>query len=145
MDIEKIYQVFPDQDSCIEYLEKLRWGDEAQCPYCKSFNCSSMPKESRHHCNNCNTSFSVTVGSIFHKTKLDLQKWFIGILLIVNSKKNISARQLASDLKINKNTASYMRLRIMRAMIEDRGFIKGFIEMNEIFFASKPRSDSTDG
>jgi transposase-like protein len=31
-------------------------------------------KQQRYHCNNCNTSYSVTVGTIFHDTKLDLQK-----------------------------------------------------------------------
>ena len=122
----------------IEYLEKLRWKDKPKCPYCKSDNATPMPKEKRHHCNNCNTSYSVTVGTIFHKTKLDFQKWFLAITLIINAKKGISARQLARNLKVNKNTAWYMGMRIRRAMIEQRELMNGFIEMDETYVGGKP-------
>lgn len=100
-----------------------------------------MPHEHRYHCNNCNTSFSVTVGTIFHKTKLDLQKWFLGISLILNAKKGISARQLARDLDVNKNTAWYMGMRIRRAMIEQRELMNGFVEMDETYVGGKPRKE----
>ena len=139
MDILKIYQQFPTQDSCIEYLEKIRWNHNPQCPYCKSHNFTSMPRENRYHCNNCNTSYSVTVGTIFHKTKLDLQKWFFAISLIINAMKRISARQLARDLDVNKNTAWYMGMRIRRAMIEDRELMNGFVEIDETYMSGKPR------
>jgi len=142
MNIIDIYKTFPTQDECIEYLEKLRWKNKPTCPYCKSKNSTLMPKEKRHHCNNCNTSYSVTVGTIFHKTKLDLQKWFLAITLILNAKKGISARQLARDLDVNKNTAWYMGMRIKRAMIEQRELMNGFIEMDETYIGGKPRKTS---
>ena len=72
-------------------------------------------------------------------TKLDLQKWFLGISLILNAKKGISARQLARDLLVNKNTAWYMAMRIRRAMIEDRELMSGFVEMDETYIGGKPR------
>lgn len=139
MDIVKIYKTFPTQDDCIAYLEKIHWNSKPQCPYCKSFNATPMPKEHRYHCNNCNTSYSVTVGTIFHKTKLDLQKWFLGISLMLNAKKGISARQLARDLDVNKNTAWYMGMRIRRAMVEQRELMNGFVEMDETYVGGKPR------
>ncbi len=40
-------------------------------------------------CQDCNKSFSVTVGTIFHNTKLDLRKWFWIISLMINAKKGI--------------------------------------------------------
>jgi transposase-like protein len=139
MDIIKIYELFPNQQECLEYLEKTRWNDKPICPYCQSSNTTSMPKEFRHHCNTCNTSFSVTVRTIFHKTKLDLQKWFLAISLILNAKKDISARQLARDLNVDKNTAWYMAMRIRRAMIEQRELINGFVGMDETYIGGKPR------
>ena len=131
--------MFTTQDSCIEYLEILRWNKKPICPYCKSNNSTPMPNEKRHHCNNCNTSFSVTVGTIFHKTKLDLQKWFLAITLILNAKKGISARQLSRDLNVNKNTAWYMGMRIRRAIIEQKELMNGFIEIDETYVGGKPR------
>jgi hypothetical protein len=57
----------------------------------------------------------------------------------LNAKKGISARQLASDLDVNKNTAWYMSMRIRRAMIEQRELMNGFIEMDETYVGGKPR------
>ena len=139
MNIIDIYKTFPTQNECIKYLEKLRWKNKPICPYCNSDNSTPRPKEKRHNCNNCNTSYSVTVRTIFHKTKLDLQKWFLAIALILTAKKGISARQLARDLGVNKNTAWYMGMRIRRAMIEQRELMNGFIEMDETYVGGKPR------
>ncbi|MYG09650.1 MAG: transposase, partial [Rhodobacteraceae bacterium] len=36
MNLISIYQKFPDQEACIEHLERLRWADKPQCPHCKS-------------------------------------------------------------------------------------------------------------
>jgi transposase-like protein len=101
-----------------------------------------MPKEKRYHCNNCNTSYSVTVGTIFHKTHLDLQKWFLAISLILNAKKGMSARQLARDLEVNRNTAWYMGMRIRKAMFEDKDLLQGIVEMDETYIGGKPRKGS---
>lgn len=134
--------MFPTQEDCLEYLEKIRWKGNPTCPYCKSTNSTPAPKEHRHHCNNCNTSYSVTVGTIFHKTHLDFQVWFLAISLILNAKKGISARQLARDLDINKNTAWYMGMRIRKAMNErwHRELLQGVIEMDETYIGGKAKN-----
>lgn len=141
MNIIQVYKRFPTQESCLEYLENIRWEGKPTCPYCQSKNSTLMPKENRYHCNNCNTSYSVTVGTIFHKTHLDLQKWFLAVSLILNAKKGISARQLGRDLEINKNTAWYMAMRIRKAMCErwHRELLQGIIEMDETYIGGKPR------
>ena len=144
MNIVNIYEHFPAEQDCLKYLEKLKWGDTPRCPYCSSENSSPMPKEHRHHCNTCNTSYSVTVGTIFHKSKVDLRKWFLAISIILNAKKGISSRQLARDIGVNKNTAWYMGMRIRRAMLEDRELMNGFIEMDETFIGGK-RTRNPDG
>jgi len=102
-----------------------------------------MKKELRHHCNTCNTTFSVTVGTIFHKTKMDLQKWFVAISLILNAKKGISARQLARDIEVNKDTAWYVEMRVRRAMNEQGEFLTGIVEMDETYIGGKPRKFAT--
>ncbi|WP_363320985.1 IS1595 family transposase [Desulfobacula sp.] len=95
MNIVKIYETYPTKDDCIKHIERFRWGDTPICSYCKSPKTTPVPKEKRHHCNNCNTSFSVTVGTIFHHTRLPLQKWFLAIAIILDVRKGLSARQLA--------------------------------------------------
>jgi transposase-like protein len=118
MNLIEIFELYPDQGSCIEHLEQVRWHGKAICPYCQSPKNTSLPEEKRHHCNTCNTSFSVTVGTIFHHTRLPLQKWFLAVTLILNAQKGISSRQLARDLKVNKDTAWRISMKICEAMSE---------------------------
>lgn len=144
MNIIEIYKRFPTEEDCIKYLEFVRWNYEPKCTYCQSKNVTTLSKENRHHCNNCNTSFSVTVGTIFHHTHLPLQKWFLAITLILNAKKGIAARQLARDLEVNKNTAWYLGMRIRKAMLQsdERKILTGIVEMDECFIGGKLRKGS---
>jgi len=141
MNIVSIYRTFPTEESCIARLEAVRWKGKPVCPYCKSDRVTSVSKQHRHHCNACNTSFSVTVGTIFHHTHLDLQKWFLALSLILNAKKGIAARQLSCDLQVTKNTAWYLAMRIRRAMeqSEERNLLTGIVEMDETYIGGKPR------
>lgn len=141
MDIIEVFTKFPKQEDCLEYLEKVRWPKQPACPYCKSENFSAMPKEHRYHCNKCNASYSVTVGTIFHKTHLALQKWFLAVTIILNAKKGVSARQLARDLKVNRNTAwrISMQIRIAMTQSEQRDLLSGVVEMDETYIGGKPR------
>lgn len=118
MNLVEIFKQFPTQKECIDYLENLKWKGEPTCPYCKSKKHHSYPSEFRHYCHNCKTSYRVTIGTIFHDTRLPLQKWFLAICLILNAKKGISSRQLARDLDVNKDTAWSMQMRVRKAMVE---------------------------
>ncbi len=139
MNIIAIYKKFPTEADCISHIERVRWHGKPVCPYCKSMRTSPMPSESRHHCNGCNTTFSVTVDTIFHHAHLPLQKWFLAISLVLNAKKGISARQLGRDLEVNKNTAWFMGMRIRNAMFEQGEMLKGIVEMDETYIGGKPR------
>jgi transposase-like protein len=142
VNIIQIYKQFPTEDACIDHLEKVRWNGTPKCPYCGSVNSTPMKNERRHHCNACNTTYSVTVGTIFHRTHLDLQKWFLAIALILNAKKGMSARQLARDIEVHRNTAWSMGMRIRKAMTEDRQLLEGVVEMDECYIGGKPRKGS---
>lgn len=142
MNIVSIYKQFPTEADCLAHLESIKWPNgKPACPYCNSTKTTPLPKEYRHHCNNCNTTFSVIVGTIFHHTHLPLQKWFLAISLILNAKKGIAARQLARDLEVNKNTAWYLAMRIRKAMVEtkQRELLQGIVEMDETYIGGKPR------
>jgi len=149
MNIVKIYELFPTNNDCIAHVEKVRWGDTPTCPYCKSTNQTPLKSEKkRYHCNNCNTSFSVTVGTIFHHTHLPLQKWFVAISIVINAKKGLSARQLGRDLNVNKDTAWRMAMKIRDAMsqIKQLELLTGIVEADETYIGGKPRKgNSTKG
>ncbi len=141
MNIVKIYKRFPAESDCISHLEKVRWKGKPVCPYCQSERTTAAPEEHRHHCNNCNTTFSVTVGTIFHHTHLPLQKWLLAVSIVLNAKKGLSSRQLARDLDVNKNTGWRMGMQIRKAMAEreKRELLSGIVEMDETYIGGKPR------
>jgi transposase-like protein len=87
-------------------LEKIRWNGEPTCPYCGSKKYRKLKDEQRYQCNECYTSYSVTVNTIFHQTHVPLDKWFIALPLILEDK--ISVRELAKEINISKNTAERM-------------------------------------
>lgn len=139
MNIIQIFNKFPTQESCLEHLDQIRWNGNPRCPYCESENQTPLKDEHRYHCNNCNTSFSVTVGTIFHHTHLPLQKWFLAVTLMLNAKKGLSARQLARDLEVNKNTAWRITMKVREAMAYQGELLKGIVEMDETYVGGKPR------
>ena len=103
---------------CLDLLESIRWNGQPICPYCDSERVTAAPRERRHRCNNCNTTFSATVGTIFHRTHLPLPKWFAAISLNLDARRPISARHLAQQIGMDKNTAWRIGRRIHAAMLE---------------------------
>lgn len=73
-----------------------------------------MPYEYRYHCKHCRSSYSVTVRTLFHKSRVDLQKWFFAM-----NQSNASVRQLANEIGVTKDTASFMIYRIKKAYREN--------------------------
>ncbi len=116
-------------EDCLALLEEIRWGGVPQCPYCESKKSRKLKNEQRYQCNECFTSYSVTVGTLFHQTYVDLEKWFMAIHIVLNSKDTISGRQLAKKIEVNKNTACSMVKRIRKAIIEEPELLKKLIEI----------------
>jgi len=144
MNIIEIYKKFPTQESCIAHLEQVKWNNEPVCPYCKSTNQTPEKTTHRYHCNNCNTAYSVTVGTIFHHTHLDLQKWFLAISLVLNAKKGYSARQLSRDIDVTKDTAWRILMQIRKAFVDDKEMLDGIVEADETFIGGKNKNRHAD-
>ena len=94
----------------------------------------------RWNCHECLASYNVLSGTIFEKTRIPLQKWFLGIALMVNAKKSLSSYQIARDCDLTQPTALYMQQRIRAAMAADQAsMLQGIVEADETFVGGKPR------
>lgn len=147
MNIIQIFKQFPAQKDCIDFLEQRRWGDKPVCVYCGSINTNPLNQEGRfrHHCNGCRSTFSVTVGTIFHGTHIPLQKWFLLISLMQNAKKGLSSCQAARDIEINQGTTWSMMHRIRKSNKDYGKLLEGIIEMDETYVGGKPRKENRKG
>ena len=63
------------------------------------------------------------VGTMFHKTRVSLIKWFTAIWLMEESARDPSSRELASLIDVDKNTACYMAMRIRRARLKETALL----------------------
>lgn len=143
MELIEITKKLNTQRRCIHYLEQLRWHGKIHCVYCKSSKITCVNKELRHHCNSCNKSFSVLVGTIFEASNLPLSKWFVAISLVMNAKKGISSRQLARHIEVTKDTAWYLQKRLREAMKEgDKKLLKGLVEADETYIGGNAKNRS---
>ena len=145
MNLIEVMERFPDQESCIEHLERIRWRGTPVCPHCehkvvKRKKESGVGRVGRWHCKGCGASFKVTHGTVFHGTKIPLQKWFLAISLTVNAKKGLSSCQLERDLDLNQKTAWYILTRIRSEMTKKGNLLlQGIIEADETYIGGKPR------
>jgi len=136
---------FGTDEKCRATLERLRWADGVQCPRCKGMKHTAMTSRGQYDCLTCGYQFSVTSGTIFHDTHLPLRKWFMAILLTVESKKGVSANQVKRILGLGSyKTAWYLCHRIRAAMTElDPKKLNGTVEVDETFVGGKGRGQST--
>jgi transposase-like protein len=112
MKLRDIYKKFPTQNDCLSCLEEIRWASIPVCPTCGLTKFSPLKEKHKYHCNLCNRTFTVTAKTIFHKTKIDLQKWFYAIDVTINPALDLSARELAEQIEVTKDTAWAMQKKI---------------------------------
>ncbi len=118
--------IFTDADKAREHLEAQRWPEGPYCPHCGNIDQArirSMKGKAHrpglYNCRECRKQFSVTVGTVFERTKVPLNKWLMATYLLSASKKGMSAHQLHRTLGVTYKTAWFMFHRIREAMRVD--------------------------
>jgi len=139
--------IFTDKEAARLHLEHTRWPDGATCPHCGSFNVKELTGKSHRaglrQCNEkeCRKQFTVTVGTVFERSKVPLNKWLLATHLLTASKKGMSAHQIHRMLGVTYKTAWFMCHRIREAMVDDNppplGGKDKVIEADETYIGNK--------
>ncbi len=135
--------IFTDKDAAREYLERTRWAGEPYCPHCGGVDRIKKLEGKSHRpglfqCGDCRKQFTVTVGTVFERSKVPLNKWLLATFLMASSKKGISAHQLHRSIGVTYKTAWFMFHRIREAMRDGdfgppMGGGGGVVEVDETF------------
>ncbi len=93
-------------------------------------------------CNACREQFTVTVGTVFERSKIALRKWLMALYLLNSSKKGISSHQIHRTLDVSYKTAWFMTHRIRKAMeagdnLPPMGGEGATVEIDETFIGQK--------
>jgi transposase-like protein len=132
---------FGSDSACREYLESLRWPGGFRCPNCGSARTTPTGREGLHQCADCRQQTTVTVGTIFERTKLPLHVWFHAMWLVTSQKTGASALNLQSQLGLSRyETVWTMLHKLRRAMVRPgREFLAGTVEVDETFVGGREK------
>lgn len=139
--LTQLFDTFKDEETCKKYLEKQRWGDTPACPFCGSLKVYRTTRGFKCGEKQCYKKFSVTVGTIFENSKVNLRTWFAAMYLIASHKKGISSLQLHRDLGITQKTAWFILHRIREALREKNSpLLNDVVEIDETFVGGKNKN-----
>jgi transposase-like protein len=146
--------IFHDDNAARAYMEAQRWPTGAVCPHCGCIEKCKRLEGSKHRpglfqCGDCRQQFTVTVGTVFERSKVSLSKWMLATHLMASSKKGMSAHQLHRSIGVTYKTAWFMWHRIREAMREGvmspMGGNGGVVEADETFIGKDPISPKKEG
>ncbi len=138
VDYPRTYQQFlawfPDDQSCVDYLERVRWSDGFACPACDHDRFWRTGNRLRM-CARCGRKTSVMAGTIFHRSHTPLTTWFAAIWFVMSQKNGISALGLQRVLGFGSYETAWAWLhKLRRAMVRpERERLRGVVELDEVY------------
>ncbi len=130
---------FPDEAACWKALRQVRWPHGFRCPRCSHRRSYPIAKRRLEQCQRCRYQASVTAGTVFHKTRVPLRIWFLGIFFLARHKQGISALQFQRDTGLGSYQTAWTLLHKLRSALwhrpEDR--LRGWVEADETYVGSK--------
>jgi transposase-like protein len=146
--------IFRDEAKAREWLEARVWPNGPVCAHCGAPSDQVTKLEGEKHrpglyqCNECRDQFTVTVGTVFERSKLPLTKWLMALFLMTASKKGISAHQVSRMLKISYKSTWFMMHRLREAMrpafAPVMGGEGGTVEMDTSFIGGLEKNKHAD-
>lgn len=141
--------VFQDADQAREWLEAHLWAEGPVCPFCGTVNAATAVKTrpGLYQCNTteCRKQFTVTVGTLFERSHIPLNKWLLVAFLISSSKKGMSAHQIHRMIGVSYKSTWFMMHRIREAMREGKipggmGGQNQVVEVDETYVGGKAKN-----
>lgn len=133
---------FSSEEKCLEYLFKVRWPEGFRCPRC-NHDCYYRPYlRGLYECKSCRYQASVTAGTVFHRTKVPLRKWFWLIYRMAISRTGVSIAEMGRELGIRDYKTIWVMAHKIRGAMGQRDSmyrLAGLVEMDESFFGPKSR------
>lgn len=133
---------FSTEEACLDQLFRLRWPESYRCPRCGHTQYCFHSTRKLYQCSKCKYQVSATAGTIFHKTRTPLVKWFWMIFMMTHQKSGVSMLSLQRMLGIpSYKTVWTMGHKIRKAMADrDAPYqLAGIVEMDETFLGPQKR------
>ncbi len=115
--VQQFFRRFPDDDTCLDHLMMVRYGETADCPKCgKHAKFHRLRKEPAYSCQWCGHHIHPMKGTPFERTRTPLQKWFYAMYLFTTTRHGVPAKELQRQLSVTYKTAWRMGHEIRKYM-----------------------------
>ncbi len=140
---------FHDADQARIWLERELWPQGPICPHCGVIDQATALQGKAHRpgvykCNACREQFTITVGTLYERSKIPLHKWLAATHLIVASKKGMSALQISRMLDVSYKSTWFMCMRIRESLRETSPSPLGgegkVVEADETYIGGKDKN-----
>jgi len=132
---------FGDPVACAQWLAHARWPDGFCCPACGQRRAVFIATRLLHQCSACRRQTSLTAGTLFHKSRIPLHKWFWALYRLAQDKKGCSALLLSKELDVCYPTAWLMAHKIRQAMLagSSRRLLRHVVELDDAYLGGVRR------
>lgn len=153
LNLKEIMKHFSTGGKARAYLESIRWPDGPACVHCGGTekiytikaNKAKKIREGLYECGDCHEQFTVTLGTIFERSKVPLNKWLVAWYLLCSSKKGFSAAQLHRSLGLGSYRTAWFMMHRIRFALADPAFStklgdgngSGIVEADETYIGGK--------
>jgi transposase len=141
--IREFNKRFPDEDTCLEHLMRVRYGERLTCLKCqKQATYYRVKKRRSFECEHCGYQVYPTAGTPFESTRTPLRDWFYVMFLFCASRNGVAAKEVQRQLGVTYKTAWRMCNLIRKYM----GYVDGdypiggpgkTVEADETFIGGK--------
>jgi len=132
----EFFKLFPDDETCLKHLMKVRFGSKFECPKCdRKAKWYRIKAERAYSCQFCGHHIHPTVGTPFEGSSTPLQLWFYAIYLFTVTRSGMSAKQLQRQLGVTYKCAWRMghKIREHMANVDGDDILSGTVEVDESY------------
>ena len=114
---------FPDDEACLHHIMVKRYGGtEIDCPKCGAHGkFYRLTRDRAYLCQHCKHHIYPCAGTLMHRTRLPLHKWFYAMFLFTTTRHGVSAKELERQLDVSYPTAWRMGHLIRKHMTDTDG------------------------
>ena len=138
--VKRFNELFPDDDTCLDFMFKQAYGSMPACPKCGVVEPSYYRVRSRkcYECKDCGNQIHPLGSTIFHKSSTSLRDWFYVIYLFSVSKNGVSAKEVERHLGVTYKTAWRIAKQV-RALMAQGGNspLSGVVETDETYVGGR--------
>jgi hypothetical protein len=135
MSLARFMKLYGTEDQCAAALAKMRWPGGFVCPKCGGRHHSYCKPKRLFQCRACRVQTSARAGTIFHKSRTPLTKWFLAMHLITSAKNDVASLELSRQLDVKWDTAWLIKQKLMEVMFQRNSIYKlqGDIQIDDAY------------